>query len=350
MSGLTSAAETAAIEAPRVDPERVEADVETLHRAMAGLGTDEQAIHDVLENRSPEERSAIEERFAEQHGDAWITLRVAIDRELSGDDRARAVAALDADRDLASRGEIMADYGKGGPLGRPLRRFVTWFEFGVGGKTDAEDGLPRLTGADVRRDLLPQLRPGDVVLCGNNGGVSHAMVYLGDNRMVHSMATEKTMRGRGGRIWDTITAPVDLLRERAGLKERKQGVFIEEVDAFFDRFERDTYIVMRSPGLTPQQTTAGLDRVRELVGKPYDWDFTPGNDAYYCTEVTGEFYRAALGEDAPRIGATPQDYGALLRRTAVVDPQDVLASPDLVPVLSNDAARGAYPERLGGSD
>ncbi len=348
LASLTTLEEAQRVAAAGLDFDKIDRDVEALYQAMAGLGTDEQAVFEILENRSPEERAAIEARFAALHGDAWVTLRVAIDDEFSGEEHGRAIEALNAGRDFTSRGEVMVDRGRTGATSRDLRQFITWYAFGVGGKTDAEDGLPRLTGKQVREEMLPKLEPGDVILNGNNGGLSHAALYIGDGKIVHAMATEKTMRGHSGRLWDTLRAPVDILREQLGMKPRKQGVFIERVDDFFERFERDTYVVMRAPGLDAEAASRGLEQVKQLVGKPYDWDFAPGNDAYYCTEVASAFYRAALGERAPRLGGRKVDHGELLYRDAVLDPLDVFASPDLEPVAFNDAARKNFADRLGG--
>ncbi|MHC4392596.1 MAG: YiiX/YebB-like N1pC/P60 family cysteine hydrolase [Planctomycetota bacterium] len=334
-TGPSAAEGTDGPAAPAIDKRQVEADTDTLHRAMKGLGTDEDAIYSVLEGRSPEAREAIETRFGEKYARLWPSLSAALHSELSGKELGRAQQALLAGRDVGQRGEIMRDQGAGGSaIGRGARHLITWYEFGIGGKDDAEDGLPRVTGQEIREKMLPNLRPGDTILCGNNGGVSHAMLYLGDGKMIHSMATEKTMRGHSGRIMDVLTAPVDIALEGMGLKERKQGVFVENVADFFDRFERDSYVVMRNPDITPEQTTKGLDHVRDLIGKDYDWDFAPGNDSYYCTEVLGEFYRNAMGDDAPRVGGTQQHY-PLLHREAIVDPVDVLRSPDLQPVVAN---------------
>ncbi|MFC1706258.1 YiiX/YebB-like N1pC/P60 family cysteine hydrolase [Planctomycetota bacterium] len=330
-----------------VDPQQVDKDVDTLFKAMKGAGSDEDAIFKVLENRTPEERQAIEDRFAAKHGETWRSLSYALHDELSGSELQRAQDALLKDRSIAQRGEIMRDYGQGNPLSRGVAHFLTWYNFGIGGKSDVEDGLPRLTGDEVREKMLPHLKPGDTILCGNNGGVSHAMVYVGDGKMIHSMATQKTMRGHAGRIKDTLTAPFDIAKEKLGLAERQQGVMVENVADFFDRFERDSYVVMRSPELTPEKTEAGLEHIRGLLGKKYDWSFAPGNDSFYCTEIVGEFYRNALGDSAPRIGGTAQHY-PIMHREAVVDPLDVLRSPDLKPVLHNDAVMSKHQEDLEG--
>jgi len=90
------------------------------------------------------------------------------------------------------REEIMIDKGKGGGLMRLVRHAAIWFGFGRGDAARDPSAPKRLRGADIRADVLPNLKPGDTILCGNRGSVSHALVYIGDGKVVHSMATEDT--------------------------------------------------------------------------------------------------------------------------------------------------------------
>ncbi len=337
----------AADTAPVLDASKVDAGVATLHHAMKGLATDEEAIFKLLESSSPAEREAMEQRFATEHGADWVTLRVALADDLSGAELGRALKALDAGRPNLTRNADLRDLGKGGGVQGKVREFMTWADWGRGGDPDSVDGIPRVLGEEIRRDLLPELKTGDVILCGNNGGLTHSAVYVGDGEIIHTMATEKTMRGTGGRLLDLLSVPVDRARERAGEKPRLQGVIREKVDDFFERYERDTYVIMRSDQLDPGKAERGVQRLEELVGKGYDFDFAPGNDAYYCTELVGEFFNAGLGAQAPRVGSAPVEVPLMLHREAVVDPKDYLVSPDLKPALANKAARIHFVDQLG---
>jgi len=87
--------------APPVSLAKAEADAKTLYKAMKGLGTDEDAIYKVLENRSPAELQAIEAAFARKYkseGRAWASLRIALHDEMSGKELDRALEALDRGR------------------------------------------------------------------------------------------------------------------------------------------------------------------------------------------------------------------------------------------------------------
>ncbi len=189
-------------------------------------------------------------------------------------------------------------------LRKGVLRFVLKILWSIGGHHDHVDGLPRVRGDDFR-PFLERMRAGDVVLLGNNGHLTHIGVHVGEGSLVHSMATEKTMRGWLGALWDAL---VRLLRRDDALT----GVVEEPLLGFLDRYERDTWVVLRHPGLDEPAASLGVERVRSLVGKPYDYDFSPGDDEYYCTEIVDEFLRAALGEAAPTFRTTHHRVPLLL--------------------------------------
>lgn len=242
------------------------------------------------------------------------------------------------------RGEITLDAAPAG-LMSPARRLAVWFSFGLG---EVKDPAARITGQHFSEVVLPRLRAGDVILCGGEDGhQTHAIVYAGEGKIVHSMATEKTKRSVLRRIGDTLAAPFIALAELTGLKKKRRGVIEEQGAEFFDRFFRGSYVVLRSPLMTPERAFAGAGHVRAFLGARYDHNLLPGNGDYYCTEIVEEFMRAALGAEAPRVGARPVDYGFLMQRRAVIDPENFLQTPDLQPVIASANARKYYPLRLG---
>lgn len=219
-----------------------------------------------------------------------------------------------------------------------LLRVLLKIAWSVGGQADAVDGLPRLTAASTAR-LGPLLRPGDFVLLGNNGRLTHVGVHVGSGDLVHAMATEKTMRGWWGSLWDAV-------KRTLGAGERDVGVIREPLGRFLDRYERDTWVVVRCPGLPDDAATRGLDRVLGLIGRPYDYGFRARNDELYCTELVDEFLRAALGEGAPALETTHHRVPMLLDER-VIEPVAVLKHPALGAVAANAAASTNYAEWLG---
>ncbi|MEQ1570867.1 MAG: YiiX/YebB-like N1pC/P60 family cysteine hydrolase [Myxococcota bacterium] len=215
-------------------------------------------------------------------------------------------------------------------------RVALKLSWSVGGAADAVDGLPRLSGPDVN-GMLGVLKPGDFVLLGNNGRLSHVAVHTGDGEIVHAMATEKTMRGWLGSVRDAFA--------RVFGGSERVGVLHERLDAFLARYERDTWAVVRPPEIAPDALGRGLERVRSLVGQPYDYGFRAANEAWYCTELVEEFLKAALGEAAPAIPRTPVRVPLLLAEQ-VMEPAALLGADGLKPVAANRAALTHYREHV----
>ena len=192
------------------------------------------------------------------------------------------------------------------------------------------------------RRLDPKLQAGDCLLIGGATSLSHVSVYVGDGVIIHSVATEKTMRGKLGSFIDSLIRP---LRWLIGWNEFV-GVIEEKLDDFVDRFDRRSYVALRWAELTPEGIQAGIAHIRSLVGKPYDYDFNAGDDEYYCSEIAMEFLeRAGAGY---RKLETRAVHIPMLMTTEVVDPDALLKSGDLKPTICNQAALDHYEALLSG--
>lgn len=109
------------------------------------------------------------------------------------------------------------------------------------------------------------LKPGDIILVGDGRRfisffipdvVTHSLLYIGDDTMVHSEADGVEKMG------------LDVLPT-----------------------EYDSMAVIR-PRITDEQRSLVTVRALELVGKPYDFWFSEGTKALYCTEVLTESFSA----------------------------------------------------------
>jgi hypothetical protein len=229
------------------------------------------------------------------------------------------------------------------PVSERIRRVVARFwlriAWSVGGLDDVGDGLPRITSDDVR-PILARMVPGDVVLMGNNGLLSHVAVYAGDGRIVHAMATGKTMRGW---IRAVLDAFVRLVRWK---EEDHVGVLEEPLTSFVDRFERDTIVVVRHRGMTEDGIRRGIAHLRTLLGRPYDYLFARRDEAFYCTELVEELWEEGIGPTFTRIQGRRARVPLLLDRE-VIEPAAILHHPDVDVVVANEAARVRYADLLG---
>ena len=82
-------------------PKQATKDAQALRNAMKGLGTDEDAIYTILENRSPAERRAIEATFDRRYGATSGPLRAWLRDDLSGSELQRALDGLNSGRSYA---------------------------------------------------------------------------------------------------------------------------------------------------------------------------------------------------------------------------------------------------------
>ncbi len=213
---------------------------------------------------------------------------------------------------------------------RFILKFLLKIMWSVGGEMDGVDGLPRVRGIDIQPSL-PKFQRGDFLLLGNNGGLSHIMVYVDEDIAIHSMATEKTMRGKVGSLWDAIRRP---FWWTFGLREQT-GVIKESITGFLNRYERDTWVLLRREGLSAEQVNAGISHIETLVGAAYDYDFNAGDDDYYCTEIVVEFLEAA---GVPEVFPTRHIRIPMILDAHVIEPISVLAAEAVQPVLANAAA------------
>ena len=221
-----------------------------------------------------------------------------------------------------------------------MNRLLLKILWSVGGQGDAIDGLPRVWGAEISTHM-EIFQPGDFLLLGNSGVASHVAVYVGGGSIVHSMATEKTMRGFMGSIWDAIWRPWRWLR---GTMDQT-GVMEESLTGFLDRYERDTWISLRAD-VDESQRDEGIRHIRSLVGRPYDYYFEADDDTYYCTEIVVEFLNAALKPtERPRFGTRKVHVPGLLN-SHVIEPVALLGTEKLRVVAANGAATTRYAEHL----
>ena len=185
------------------------------------------------------------------------------------------------------------------------------------------------------------MKPGDIILNGNNGGLrmprcTSVMVIL-------------CMQWRPKKpIWSArfiMEHDFDAGEETLRATE-KIGVIKESAAEFFERYPRDTYVIMRDPQITPEQAAQGVAKIESLVGKDYDYDFSAGDDDYYCTEIVMEYLEEAKGkENAPIFTTTHEKYPGLL--TDRLSTRKTCWFLRRSTQFANDAAQRNFSDNLG---
>lgn len=205
---------------------------------------------------------------------------------------------------------------------------------------------PRITVDSAEfAELKKNLKPGDVILCGNDDSFVHAIVYLGNGEIVHSLAQEKADRKKTwvdstleGGEW--LSRRLPLPRSwREGLAGQFHalprsasdgiGVIHETLDSYFGRAHRDNVVLMRNPQLTAEDLAAMKRYAMAQVGKPYDFAFATFDDSrFYCTELVAK--TVLQGRNAPRIPGILSGAGPVKREMFLNE--GFIQSPDLKPV------------------
>ncbi|GEM_PF-3275408 len=162
-------------------------------------------------------------------------------------------------------------------------------------KPGKQDEVPPISKEELQR-LQAVLKPGDVIQCGNNSSFVHAIFYLGNDRIVHSLA-------------------------QAGFGKNMIGVLEESLTEYVERTDRDKFVVLR-PRWTPYTLDAGIAFARAQVGKGYDTVFvTDADDSLYCTELV---YHVLT-----RTGAAKVEPHLVKAKWRLITNEDLRKSPDL---------------------
>ena len=175
-------------------------------------------------------------------------------------------------------------------------------------KPSPADNIAPISGPELQA-LLARLKPGDVILCGNDGSFVHGALYLGQGQIVHSLATQPDMH------------------------DRFRGVVQESLAVYTARSERDSFVVLRPKGLTAQGFAKAANWSRQQVGKGYDSLFlNASDDRFYCTELV---WKAMMQlQRPPRVRAHRAKYG-----WEMVTVEDFMDSPDFETVYTRTRQR-----------
>jgi len=130
----------------------------------------------------------------------------------------------------------------------------------------------KLTWVDAAR--LPALRDGDIVF---NTSSSRQSLAIG-------IAT---------RSWLTHVGFVRMTDGAPFVIESSSAVREIPFDEWLETGVAGRLLVMRRADLTPEQIATATRWSRRHFGKPYDIFFAPGHDAFYCSELVGDAFRAA---------------------------------------------------------
>jgi len=172
-------------------------------------------------------------------------------------------------------------------------------------KKGVPDQLPRINDKQIN-DLLSVLKEGDLILCGNDDSFVHAILYIGNGIIIHSLASKNP------KFW---------------------GVVKEPLTQYLKRSERDKFIVLRPKNLDLNEFSKSVKYAESQVGKPYDTLFLINSESrFYCTELV---YQSIIQmKNPPKIFPHKVKMGWVL-----VTNEDIMDSPDLTTVWTLNKQR-----------
>lgn len=162
------------------------------------------------------------------------------------------------------------------------------------GSVEIPNEVSGLTENDIEV-AINTLVEGDVVLVGSlghlsavaiGGAVTHSLIYVGSNTFIHAIAN---------------------------------GVELIHADEVFAKY--DTMAITRP---NEEFTQAAISYAYEQLGRPYDYDFNEGSDAFYCSELVASAYQNA-GMDTPTPHLSTSEFGRLMNVVAIA-PEDLIGS------------------------
>lgn len=177
-------------------------------------------------------------------------------------------------------------------------------------KPSPADNVAPISAAELQT-LTAKLKPGDLILCGNDRSFVHGALYIGQGQIIHSLATQPDMH------------------------DRFRGVVHESLTVYTARSERDTFVVLRPKSLNanPAGFAKALSYARAQVGKGYDSLFLNASDErFYCTELLYKALR--LLPQAPRMFPHKAKYG-----WEMITVEDLMDSPDFETVWTRNKQR-----------
>lgn len=115
------------------------------------------------------------------------------------------------------------------------------------------------------------------------------------------------------------------------------GKGVVKTDLEYFVYNKDDIVLLRPLFATPEQMLAAAQWAEEQVGKPYDYEFGSGNDAFYCSELATDAYMIATDSKSPFVRheimgiqtVKPQDFrGAKMKWEQVYLSEAARGIPD----------------------
>lgn len=164
------------------------------------------------------------------------------------------------------------------------------------------DNLPPIDRKELA-DLKAHLKPGDIIMTGNNGSFIHGIIYVGQDKELQAQLEKKWKMAPGtldgeGLILHSLAADHGAEIEINGKKVQQPpggtGVIIDTIERYNGRNPRDVMIAVEVKGATEADRKAVIAEGKKMIGRGYDNGFNTFDDRdIYCTEFIYKSWMAS---------------------------------------------------------
>ncbi|PKL75393.1 MAG: hypothetical protein CVV27_15625, partial [Candidatus Melainabacteria bacterium HGW-Melainabacteria-1] len=169
-----------------------------------------------------------------------------------------------------------------------------------------QDANPPIDSKELNH-LKAALKPGDIIMSGNNGSFIHGIVYVGQDPELQAQLEKKWQLAPGslngeGMILHSLAADhgadVELNGQKFHQPAGGTGVIIDTIERYNARNPRDVMIAVEVKGTTEADRQAVIAEGKKMIGRGYDNGFNTFDDRdIYCTEFVYKAWMAAPDSD-----------------------------------------------------
>jgi hypothetical protein len=165
-----------------------------------------------------------------------------------------------------------------------------------------EDALPTIDRQEIK-DLKAHIKPGDIIMTGNNGSFIHGIIYVGQDKAMQAQLEKKwnmapgTLDGEGLILHSLAAdhgADIEIDGKTVHQPPGGTGVIMDTIERYTGRNPRDVMLAVSVKGATEADRKAVIAEGKKMVGRGYDNGFDTFDDRdIYCTEFIYKSWMAS---------------------------------------------------------
>lgn len=169
-----------------------------------------------------------------------------------------------------------------------------------------QDSNPPIESKEIN-NLTSKLKPGDIIMTGNNGSFIHGIIFVGKDKDLQAQLEKKWNLAPGTldkehMIMHSLAADHGADMELDGKKFHQPpggtGVIIDTIERYTGRNPRDVMIAVEVNGATEADRKSVIAEGKKMIGRGYDNGFNTFDDRdIYCTEFVYKSWMNAPNAD-----------------------------------------------------